>query len=217
MSAIFMIADNMSSVRTPSSLKWLIDKRARLLGEVNKLERSQTKNVEAAKKRVLKAENSLAQARQELVYAESSVPLIIEVLRSDLQAVDNTLALHEILINPDIIPPIRTQDAEKHSEHGAMTRAIFERLKLAGGQSVSTFEITDYVAIALDFKLTDKNYQDFRLKISWRLKNLCAQGKVRRLHQVKGAIVGRWILPDDPAILDAALHPKYGRPRNNPR
>lgn len=217
MPAIYMIAGNMSSVRTPSSLKWLIDKRARLLGEINKLEKVQAKNVEDAKKRVLEAENSLAQARQELAYVESSVPLIIEVLRNDLHAVDNTLGLHEIQISPDIIPPIRTQDAERHSDHGAMTRAIFERLRLAGGQSVSTFELTDYVAIAIDLKLTDKNYQEFRQKISWRLKNLCAKGKVRRLHQVKGAIVGRWMLPDDPAVLEAVFHPKYGRPRKNPR
>lgn len=207
----------MSSIRTPSSLKWLIDKRARLLGEINKLERVQAKNLEDAKKRVLDAENALALAEQELAYAESSAPQIIEVLRIDLQAVDNTLGLHEIQINPDIIPPIRTQDAERYSNHGAMTRAIFERLKLAGGQSVSTFELTDYVAIALEVKLTDKNYQEFRQKISWRLKCLCAQGKVRRLHQVKGAIVGRWMLPDDPEVLEAVFHPKYGRPRKESR
>lgn len=212
-----MIADNMSSVRTPSSLKWLIDKRARLLGELTKLEESQVKDAETAKKRVLRAESSLAQARQELAYAESAVPLIIAATRNDLQAVDNTLALHEIQINPAIILPIRTQDAERHSDHGAMTRAIFERLRLAGGQSVSTNEFTDYVALTIGFNLTEKNYHDFREKVRWRLKNLCAEGKIRRLHQVKGAIVGRWMLPDDPAILEAVFHPKRGRSRKNPR
>lgn len=207
----------MSSIRTPPSLKWLIDKRARLLGEINKLEKSQDKNVEDAKKRVVDAENSLEHAKQELTYAETSVPKIIEILRRDLQAVDTTLGLHDIQIAPDIIPPIHTPDAERYSDHGAMTRAIFERLKLAGGQSVSTFEFTDYVAVAIGFKLSDNNYQAFRKKISWRLKNLCAKGKVRRLHQVKGAIVGRWILPDDPAVLEAVFHPQYGRPSKKPR
>lgn len=207
----------MSFIRTPPSLKWLIDKRARLLGEINKLEKSQDKNVEDAKKRVVDAENSLEHAKQELTYAETSVPKIIEILRRDLQAVDNTLGLHDIQINPDIIPPINTPDAERYSDHGAMTRAIFERLKLAGGQSVSTFELTDHVAVAIGFKLSDNNYQEFRKKISWRLKNLCAKGKVQRLHQVKGAIIGRWILPDDPAVLETVFHPKYGRPRKNPR
>ncbi len=207
----------MSSIRTPSSLKWLIDKRARLLGEINKLESSRDKKLEDARRRVLEAENSLEQARQELACVESSLPMIIESLRGDLQAVDNTLGLHEIQINPDIIPPIRTQDAERHSDHGAMTRAIFERLKLAGGQSVSTLEFTDYVAVAMGLELTDNNYQEFRKKISWRLKCLCTEGKIRRLHQVKGSLVGRWMLPDDPAVLEAALRPKYGRPRRSPR
>lgn len=207
----------MSSVRTPPSLKWLIDKRARLLGEINKLENSHNKNLEDAKKRVIEAEMSLEHAKQEFAHQESTVPRIIEILHSDLKAVDNTLGLHEIQINPDIIPPIRTQDAERHSSHGGMTRAIFERLKLAGGQSITTLELTDYVAVALGVELADENYQEFRKKISWRLKNLCTEGKIRRLHQVKGCIVGRWILPDDPSKLDAALHPKYGRPHKKPR
>lgn len=207
----------MSSIRTPSSLKWLIDKRARLLGEINKLKNSHHKNVEDAKKRVVKAEMSLEHAKQELAHLESTVPRIIEILHSDLKAVDNTLGLHEIQINPDIIPPIRTQDAERHSSHGGMTRAIFECLKLAGGQSVSTFELTEHVAVVIGLKLTVENYQEFRKKISWRLKGLCSAGKIRRLHQVKGCIVGRWILTDNPSKLDAALHPKYGRPCKKPR
>lgn len=206
----------MSLIRTPPSLKWLIDKRARLLGEINKLEKSHDKMLEDAKKQIITAENSLEHAKRKLAFAESAVPMMIESMRNDLQAVDNTLGLHEIQINPDIIPPIRTQDSERHSDHGAMTRAIFERLKLAGGQSVSTFEFTDYVAIAIGLDLTENNYQEFRKKLSWRLKNLCTEGKIRRLHQAKGAIVGRWALSDDPAVLEAALHPKYGRPRKNP-
>jgi len=206
----------MSLIRTPPSLKWLIDKRARLLGEINKLENSYGKKLEDAKKQIIVAENSLEHAKRELAYVESAVPMIIESLRKDLQGVDNTLGLHEIQINPDIIPPIRPQDAALSSNHGAMTRAIFERLRLAGGQSVSTFEFTDYVAIAIGLELTDNNYQEFRKRISWRLKKLCSEGKIQRLHQVKGAIVGEWILSDDPAILEAALHRKYGRPRKNP-
>lgn len=202
----------MSSVRTPPSLKWLIDKRARLLGEISKLEESHPKTLEVAKKRVVEAEMLLEQAKHELANIESTMPRVIEILRSDLKSVDNTLGLHNIQINPDIISPIRTQDAERHSAHGGMTRAIFERLKLAGGRSVSTLELTDYVALTIGLELTDDTFQVFRKKISWRLKDLCAEGKIHRLHQVKGAIVGRWTLPSDPATLESALNRKIGRP-----
>lgn len=203
----------MSSIRTPSSLKWLIDKRARLLGEIIKLEKSHPKQIDEAKRRVAEAEDLLKQSTEDLASVKATGTRLIETLRRDLQSVDNTLGLHEIQINPELIAPLRTQDAERHSSHGGMTRAIFERLKLAGGKSVTTLELTDYVAIAMGLELTDENYQEVKEKIRWRLKNLCAEGKIRRLHQVKGCIVGRWTLPDDPAILEAILHSQHGRPR----
>lgn len=203
----------MSSIRTPSSLKWLLDKRARLLGELIKLEKSHSRQIDEAKQRVAEVEELLKQSMEELASVKATGTRIIEALRRDLQSVDNTLGLHEIQINPDIIAPIRTQDAERHSSHGEMTRAIFECLRLAGGQSVSTNEFVDYVALAIGFNLTEVNYREFREKIRWRLKNLCGEGKIRRLHQVKGCIVGKWALPDDPAMLEAALHPQYGRSR----
>ena len=203
----------MSSIRTPPSLSWLINKRARLQGEIIKLEESHSKNVDEAKKRVVEAEMSLELAKQDLVCIETVGPRMIEALRIDLQSVDNTLGLHEIQINPDIIPPICTPDADGLFAHGELTSTIFECFKLAGGRSVSTLEITDFVAIKIGVELTSDNYQIFRKKISWRLKNLCADGKIRRLHQVKGAVVGRWALPDDLAELDSTWHPKWGRPR----
>lgn len=208
----------MSSVRIPSSLKWLIDKRARLLGELIKHEKSLPDRIDDARKKLLVAEHSFKRARQELATIESAGPRIIEILRNDLQALDNALGYHEIQINPEIIHPIRTQDAERLSDHGRMTRAIFECLKFACGCSLSSLEITDYVAVKLGITITDDNYQTFRKKVSWRLKNLCVDGKIRRLHQVKGAVIGRWALPDDPSLLQLALTPsKLGRPRKNPR
>lgn len=202
----------MSQIRTPPSLKWLIDKRARLHGELLKLEKSHPKNVEDAKMRVLEAEKILELAKQKLLHIESAGARMLNTLRWDIESVDNTLGFHEIQISPGIIPPIRTQDAERYANHGCMTRAIFERLKLAGGQPVNTLELTDFVAAKLGVELTENNYQDFRNKIRNRLKTLYREGKVRRLHQVKGAVVGRWTLTDDPEKMESALNPKYGRP-----
>jgi hypothetical protein len=204
----------MSRIRTPSSLKWLLDKRARLLGELIKHENSLPGRIDDARKKLLAAEHNFERARQELATIESAGPRIIERLRLDIQALDNALGHHEIQINPELIPPIRTPDTERYSDHGKMTRAIFECLKMAGGHSASTLEIADHIAIELGLSITDDTYQTFRKKVNWRLKNLCRDGKIRRLHQVKGAIIGRWALPDDPALLQLALTPsKLGRPR----
>jgi len=203
----------MSSIRTPSSLKWLIDKRARLLGEINKLEKAHPERIKQAKSQITKAEQALEHAKQELANIESTGPKLVELMRNKLQSVDSTLGLHEIQIDPSIIPPIRTPDTKRQSGYGEITRAIFECLKLAGGQPVTTFELTEHVADAIGLKLTDDNYQTFRKKISCRLKELCTQGKIQRLHETKRVTVGRWALPDDSAILKSIWGRKWGRPK----
>lgn len=71
----------MSSIRTLSSLKWLIGKRARLLGEIAKLERSHPKQIEDARKQVAEAEELLGRVKQKLAFVESGVPRLIDSLR----------------------------------------------------------------------------------------------------------------------------------------
>lgn len=68
--------------KIPSPLKWLIDKRVRLAGEIRK------------------TRSALATAKQ----------LIEELskLEDDLAAIDRSLGLHEIQIQVDYIQPIRS-------------------------------------------------------------------------------------------------------------
>lgn len=68
----------MSRVRTPPSLKWLLDKRARLLGEIIKLDSSYPERIKEAKAQVAQAEIALDLAKRDLAQIESSGQRIIE-------------------------------------------------------------------------------------------------------------------------------------------
>lgn len=72
------------SSRIPPSLNWLINKRARLAGDITKAE---------------KRANELYRLKLKE----------IEVLRRDLSIIDATIRLHEIQIDPKCIRPIKGQ------------------------------------------------------------------------------------------------------------
>lgn len=203
----------MSKVVTPSSLKWLINKRARLLGEINKLEKSLPDRISKARQDVECAEANLAQAKERLASEDAVVSRIIPAIQADLQAIDAAMSLHEIQINPEIIPPIRTQDASRALPYGEITRSIYDCLKCSGGCSVTTTEITIFIAAHNNLELSDMEFQTFRTAVRYRLKDIAAQGKIERLHQGKGSIEGKWRLPRDAMQPIPAWKAKVTRPR----
>lgn len=203
----------MSKVVTPSSLKWLINKRARLLGEINKLEKSLPDRIAKARQDVECAEANLAQAKERLANEDAVAFRIIPAIQADIQAINAALGLHEIQINPEIIQPIRTQDAERALPYGEITRSIYDCLKCSGGGPVTTTEITIFVASHNNLELSDVEFQIFRTAVRYRLKTICAQGKIERLHQVKGSLEGKWRLPRDAMQPIPAWKTKVTRPR----
>lgn len=184
----------MSQIRTPPSLKWLINKRARLLGEINKYENTRSERMASAEKAVADATHALNSARQRLACEQIVRPKYLEALREDIKAIDNALALHDIQIDPEIIPQIRSQEAQKKLPHGVITRAIYEYFKVAGNRPVSTTEIAMFVAVRNNIETAGDIFQVFRTSVRYRLKNLCIEGKVERLHPPKTALEGRWKL-----------------------
>ncbi|WP_329953479.1 hypothetical protein [Stenotrophomonas sepilia] len=71
--------------QTPSSLKWLVDKRARLAGHIAQIQR----RADAARQRAADLDSSL------------------EATRRDLEALDRILGVHEICVPPEVIRPVR--------------------------------------------------------------------------------------------------------------
>lgn len=92
--------------RIPTSLKWLVDKRARLV------------------KRIGKVQQEADQARG----TASSLDRACEALCHDLEALDWVLSLHEIRVHPETIRPLRTNVAGalfppqlRHPQHSVVS------------------------------------------------------------------------------------------------
>ncbi|MCD4504781.1 hypothetical protein LQR30_11760 [Chromobacterium piscinae] len=185
----------MSTIRTPPSLKWLITKRARLLGDLLKLREALPLRLAELRTDVVEAERALAQAEHRLEHVPMLLENSIQCLEVQLHALDVTLGLHEIPINPDLIPPIRTQESGRIIGHGELTRGIFTGLRLAKGEALTTTALALYVASRHGLELEGAEFLGFREKIRYRLKTLCREGKVCRLHLAKTQLEGRWALP----------------------
>lgn len=184
----------MSQIRTPPSLKWLIDKRARLLGEISKYENTRSERIASAEKAVTDATHVLNYAKQRLACEQVVRPKLLEALREDLKAIDSTLALHEVQIDPEIIPPIRSQEAQKKLPYGVITRLIYQCLAYAGKHSMTTTEIAAFIAGCNNMEVAGDSFLDLRKSVRKRLKSMCADGKIERIHSAKTTLEGRWKL-----------------------
>lgn len=155
--------------RLPSSLKWLIDRRARVAGEIKKLER-------------------LAEKCQRLLDE-------LRPLQDLLAAVDQTLGLHDIEVDVSLIPPIRSQEVRINLPHGELTRTILLCLRINDGLPLSTDEIVAFiVARHADLECIASPATILRRSVRYRLKNLCREGLVVSHHARGGRQVGFWSL-----------------------
>ena len=146
------------STRIPSSLKWLIDKRARLDAEMQK-------------------------TRAALVKTKKLIKELSEIEKS-LSAIDAALALHEIRVDTSLISPIRTQYNRINLPHGELTRLILMCLRQhKNGQPVSKTEIVEFIKDRHP-ELSDQNEGRVWLNrsVSYRLKGLYKDGILQRHH-----------------------------------
>jgi hypothetical protein len=104
--------------RTPPSLKWLITKRSRLSGAL------------------LKLDDERAKLRDKI----ASLDCRAGVLLKQLAALDETIGLHEIPMDPEDIRPVRPHGRARLLPHGQLSRIIFTELRLAGDW-LSTTEV----------------------------------------------------------------------------
>jgi len=153
--------------RMPSSLKWLIDRRGRVDGEIKKIERS------------------LAKCQ--------SLIRDLEKLKATLDSVDRTLALHDIQVEPTDIPPIRSHELRLPLPHGELTKLILECLKANEGHPVTSDRISDYVAIRVFERYSELIPQEqLNLSIHNRLRGLYHAGVLSRHHDPSTSLRGIW-------------------------
>ncbi len=187
-------------MRLQSSLKWLIDKRARLLGEINSLEKrlphSQIElNREIARTEIRLAQlnSRLAQLKQQRTDTDEHLSYIAG-LRSDLNAIDGALKQHDVQISPESIKPIRPQRSNQYLSHGEITRQIFACLKAAYPDPRTAMDVVGFIVSGCKIELSTAERLDLRFRIRQRLSYLTWQKKILRLHGVKTQEEGRWTL-----------------------
>lgn len=156
--------------RTPSSLKWLVDKRARLVREISRRE-------------------------DEARLIAREMEKNCDALKRDLAAIDRVLSLHEIAIDPESIPPVNSQRARRTLPHSYLTRNIMKCLRLANGSWCSTLEIALFVATTANLDIESRGFSEIRLSTRYRLKNLHAAGRVIRRHEGRRNTENYWSLP----------------------
>lgn len=189
----------MSEIRTPPSLKWLLDRRARLAGEIEKLRKSHPEKLAEANRMCEAGWGLLDQGIKLANSVEWKFNKQLEMLTADLEAIDHTLKQHEIQISTDLIPSIRPQSGQL-LPHGDLTRAIYDCLASEEGKAKSTSDVTVFVASLIDEVIPDKVFMELRYAVRHQLKKLCSRGKALRVNTPKKGVEARWRLPNDGSL-----------------
>lgn len=155
--------------KIPSSLKWLIDKRARLDGEIQKTRAS-----------LSTAKRLLDELRE---------------LEESLAAIDRSLGMHEIQIEIENIPTIRSHYVRINLPRGELTRSIFLCLKLNEGAPIRMSQFVDFIAARYaDIDATKETRAKLSRSVHNRLKTLYHEGKLQRHHPADSNEEGLWSL-----------------------
>ena len=147
------------SNRIPSSLKWLVDKRRRIHSEIIHIEHKLGILLKSEQTRITK-------------------------LQEDLEAVDKTIKLHEIIVNPEKISPIRIYKKKEGFRYGEITRLIYEILSKYTQRGLSTTQIVELIISKKNFNINERSeYEDLYQRVRYRLKNLYNDRKINKLKE----------------------------------
>lgn len=158
------------STRIPSSLKWLIDKRARLDAEMQK------------------TRASLAEAKK----------LIKELseLSKEMMAIDKALEMHKVNVDVCLINPVKSHYRRINLPHGELTRSILTCLRMQKGeQPIAKGDIVKFIKERhLNLLIQAGESSWLARSVSYRLKCLCKDGVVQRHHSPQSGLEGMWSL-----------------------
>lgn len=187
----------MTTPRTPPSLKWLINRRARQSGEITKAERA----------------HQLA-----LKLAEDEHLRTIHVLNADISAIDHLIRQHEVAIDPNLIKPIRSNERLSHIDYGSITRTIYQALKMHEGKPCTATQVTLFFASEMQLNLdATATFAELRLRIRHRMKNMAREGRIKRVKSQAGSREGQWTLNPtsmEETTFEQETHPDDDAPAN---
>lgn len=193
------------TVKIPSSLKWLVNRHARLLTEIKRSEKQLIIRDELHQQLLWDNRRAEEVSAVNLQCRKAH----LKQLKADLKIIDSTLLIHDIPINPEFIAPINTQTSVRMFRFGDITRLIFRCLKYASGEYRSTSEITAFVLTHLEHNVSVEEHKFIRESVGKRLRKLRAEGKIIEVSQAKTIFDKRWKLSNWTSL--SAM----GRPRKN--
>lgn len=142
------------TIRTPSSLKWLINQyqtQSRRLRDISR-------QIE-----VLTAEH--------------------EFLTDNVKSLAKVIDLHEVPLTADDIPQLRSSQKHTKYAHGEITRLIYKYLgSIPEKDSATVSEIVNFCIIQSEYQdLNSESVKVFRKVIRKRLKDMAYLGKITRV------------------------------------
>ncbi|MDO9422454.1 MAG: hypothetical protein Q7T66_17470 [Herminiimonas sp.] len=181
--------------KLPTSLNWLINRRGRIDGSIQKIERYLDKHRRAFEK-----------------FQELSNEL--SFLKETLVSIDTTMRLHKLQIDPQNIPTINGKNYLTDLPRGEITLLIYERVKMGGGEPVCSKEIVEHIlAYRKATGASPIPSISLSLMVSRRMNGLCRKGRLVRHHPQKTGTHGLWTL-----CLDSSqdIQPEVGDPGHIP-
>ena len=195
------------TTRIPASLGWLLQKRARLLGEIKRGQKTLGQS-DARLEAIL--EKFRAQQREHLSQfslATCQLKLHLEQLQRDMENVDQVIRQYSDQIDPARIAAIKTS-AARDVQYGSMTKQI-RRILATASTPLTTSQIAAIASRNLGLPVEDMVNEDFREKIRYRLKAMASRGQILRHHiddsSVKNGLEGCW----SPAPLGSTSNYKF--------
>lgn len=128
--------------RTPSVIKWLLNERAALAGEAERLQQE------------------LAQLQAKAARVQAELPPVL----NKITALDETMAALDSQVAPDAAGVVRTQG--RHGKRGTLKAFIHEQVQAAGAAGIDTKTLTLLTASTFGVQLpTMQDYSDYRRSI----------------------------------------------------
>jgi hypothetical protein len=207
----------MRAPHTPSSLKWLITRRARLDGEIAKLNDTETNRKAETNTQLDKLRRHLEEALSVEKTKQTIHARTLAALKADLDATDLLLRQHEVGIEPSLIRPVRSQDDLALTDYGHLSRLIYRHLKEANGMPRTATQTAAFVALCLGYDSDSTSFfSDLRYRVRKRMQHLAWEGKITRVENQQGSIEGRWCLKHSQwANFEQESHPRDDVPANN--
>ena len=178
------MAEQSGQCRTPPDVKWLLNERAALAGEVAKARASQ--HVLQAKRERIELRLAAVQRLMERSQCAQSRA------QASMDAIDATLALAHARVEPSAAGVVQAW-AGRYGKRGALGECIANLLQQSAPAPMTTSVLIDLVARQFDVAFAlPKDRRSFRKSVSSALTSLLKRDLIEPLHDRTEGSHGQW-------------------------